>query len=84
MDFQTWLTRFLEEKNIDMSEPVTAGDGSMIFAGDVFSIILKAPNKEQFEVKRILTLIDFHNGDVMHFVRHLAKAITEKDVKDFT
>jgi hypothetical protein len=77
--FQKWLLTFIEEKKLDMSEPVVAGDGSTLFAGDVFSNIMSAPASEQEKIKNVLIMIDFRNGDVMHFVRHLANALTEND-----
>ena len=77
--FQTWLLTFVEEKEIDMSTPVVAGDGSTLFAGDVFSNIMSAPSSEQEGIKNMLVMIDFKNGNVMHFINHLAKALTAKD-----
>jgi hypothetical protein len=77
--FQKWLLTFIEEKKLDMSEPVVAGDGSTLFAGDVFSKIMVSPASEQKRIKDMMVAIDFANGDVMHFVKYLAKALTEND-----
>lgn len=62
-----------------MSEFVEAGDGSTLQVGDVCSAIMNAPIVEQAQIKATLVKIDFRNGDVMHFIRHLAKALSKKD-----
>jgi hypothetical protein len=77
--FQEWLITFCEEKEIDLSEPMEAGDGTMLATGDVLSAIISAPENEQKEIQKMLVMIDFKNGDVMHFLRHLAKALSKKD-----
>lgn len=75
--FQKWFTTFLEEKGVDMSEFVTAGDGSSLQVGDVCSVIMGAPSDEQASIKKTLVLIDFKNGSVLHFIKHLAKALND-------
>jgi hypothetical protein len=74
-----FLNKFIEEKEIDLSEFVVCGDGSNIQVGDVFSAILSSTQNEQRKIKHIFVTIDFKNGDHMHFVKHLAKALTQKD-----
>ena len=37
--------------------------------------IIQAPRHEQDGIKNMLVKIDFHNGDVMHYFKHLAQAI---------
>lgn len=37
--------------------------------------IVAAPKNEQANIKNILVQIDFKNGDVMHFIKHLANAL---------
>jgi len=77
--FQQWLTTFAEEKQLDMSEPVegkrVSGKITQLQVGDVLSAMMSAPASEQAQIKNILVQIDFANGDVMHFIRHAAKAL---------
>lgn len=73
--FQKWLITFCEEKQIDMSEFVKAGDGSELQIGDVCSAIMNAPEQEQAGIQKMLIQIDFKNGDVAHYLRHLAQAL---------
>ncbi len=75
MNFKTWFKTFLEEKNIDMSEPVTAGDGSQLFIGDVCTVIMNTDKNEQATIKAKLCQIDYINGDVPNFFRFIGKAL---------
>jgi hypothetical protein len=73
--FQKWLITFCQEKQIDMSEPVQGKDGCQLQAGDVLSAMMSASAEEQAQIKQIIVMIDFKNGDVMHFIRHAAQAL---------
>jgi tRNA pseudouridine-54 N-methylase len=39
--------------------------------------ILIASKEEQKQIRTMLVRIDFHNGDVLDFFKHLAKAIAK-------
>lgn len=74
-----WLETFLEEKGIDLDTEIVVqgevyGDNYMTVEVIVEHIKI-APKHEQDAIKNTLIKIDFHNGDVMHFFNHLAKAI---------
>jgi hypothetical protein len=74
----TFLTRFFEEKDlVDMLYEVKATDGMLhlIPTGVVVEKILNAPANEQKKIEGVLRKIDFLNGDVHHFLRHLAQAL---------
>jgi hypothetical protein len=73
--FQQWLCTFIEEKQIDLSEPVQAGDGSMLQVGDVIQQMHDTHSDEQVMIKHTFVLIDFKNGDCYDFIRHCAKAL---------
>ncbi len=77
--FQTWLRVFIEEKEIDMAEYVTAGDGTTLQVGDVFQAFYDTHPDEQVKIKEQLVKIDFVNGNVLHFVEYCAKALSAKD-----
>lgn len=80
--FQKWLVTFCLEKQIDMSVEVIAGDGTEIQVGDVLSVLMSAPDDEQAKAKNIFVMIDFKNGDVYHFIKHMAKALDKNVVKN--
>jgi len=77
--FQHWLITFCEEKEIDLSEPVIAGDGSMLQVGDVLTCMMNAPTHEQTQIKKTLVRIDFKNADILDYLRHLANALSKDD-----
>ncbi len=78
MNFKTWLNTFISEKEIDVEEIIEV-EGSagtnMIPVGCVLETIKNAPVHEQKEIKNIFVKIDFANGDILHFIKHLAGAM---------
>ena len=76
--YQKWLCTFIEEKEIDLSDFVDCADGTLQ-VGDVVQAMHDAPKWEADEIQKTLVMIDFKNGDVLHFIAHLAKALHESD-----
>ena len=78
MNFKTWLNTFISEKEIDV-EQIIEVEGSagmnMIPVDCVLETIKNAPVHEQKEIKNIFVKIDFANGDILHFIKHLAGAM---------
>lgn len=76
--FNKWIDTFLSEKGID-SEELLEAEGPLgmnyIPVGALVSSIKGSNEKNQKEIKAIMVKIDFKNGDVRHFLKHLAKAI---------
>lgn len=73
-----YLNDLLAEKNIDLEETLEVmGDWGVNFipVGCVVEAILQAPKMEQTKIKNILVMLDFKNGNILHFFAHLAKAI---------
>jgi hypothetical protein len=80
MSFSKWLDVFLSEKGIDLDEIMTVeGDSgqNLIPVGCLVDAIKSAPTHEQRGIKSMLVRIDFQNGKVMDYLRHLAQAIAE-------
>lgn len=80
MSFTNWLNTFIAEKNIDPEQTLRVEGESglnMIPVGCVIEAIQNAPASEQQQIKNTLVAIDFKNGDVLHFIRHLAQAIAQ-------
>ena len=77
--FNRWIDTFLDEKGIDGEETleVEASDGTtnIIPVGCLVEAFKGTSTGEQRAIKRTLVLIDFKNGDVRHYLTHLAKAI---------
>ena len=78
MNFTNWLNTFIDEKGIDTEQGFEvegpSGANWMTY-GIVIEAIKQAPANEQAGIKATIVKIDFANGDVCHFFRHLAQAI---------
>lgn len=78
MNFTKWLATLLSEKNIDTSATIDVEGASGLNIMPI-SMVVDAMNntsrQEQAGIKNTLVKIDFHNGDVMHFIKHLAQAL---------
>jgi len=77
--FARWLDTFLSEKGIDLEDRFTVqgpewGENNMAYQ-NVVDVMKQAPAHEQAAIKNMLVKIDFRNGDVRHYLRHLAQAI---------
>ncbi len=76
--FKTWLETFLSEKGIDGEQVLTVAGPSgenHIPVGCLVEAMLQAPASEQAGIKTMIVKIDFINGDVIRYFRHLAQAI---------
>jgi len=73
----TYFERLIEEKGI--SEQMLEVEGysgtNMIPIEVLIDYILIAPAHEQEAIKNTLIKIDFLNGDIVDYFKHLAKAI---------
>ena len=78
MTFSTWLDTFIREKGID-TEQVLEAEGpsgtNSIPVGCIVDLMKQAPRHEQQAIKSTIVKIDFRNGDVLHYFRHLAQAV---------
>jgi hypothetical protein len=76
--FTKWLNTFVDEKGIDREEVLTVSGPSgdnYIPVQCLLNVIEIAPAHEQAQIKNTIVKIDFCNGDVLHFFRHLCQAI---------
>ena len=76
--FKKWFTTFIEEKNIDLDLhfDFDTPDGFHVMPYSmVTNAILAAHPSEQAAIKNTIVKIDFANGDVCHYFRHLAQAL---------
>lgn len=78
MTFAKWLDTFLEEKGIDLEQgfEVEGPSGVNYMTVETVVIAMKSANaNEQNGIKTVFVRIDFANGDVLDFIKHLGKAI---------
>jgi len=77
-NFERWVHVFLSEKGIDLEETIDVEGPSglnVIPVGCLVEAMIDAPATERTAIARALMKIDFKNGDVRHYLAHLAKAI---------
>ena len=73
-----YLKTLIEEKNIDLEEIIEVNGESglnLMPLGVLLDAICRTGKEEQKAIKNTLVKIDFHNGDIMHYFKHLAQAI---------
>jgi len=76
--FEKWIDTFIEEKGIDTHEQfkITNGSISKVFSyEDVLTAIKTTSKDEQAEIKNMLVAIDYKNGDIKDYLRHLSKVL---------
>lgn len=76
--FANWIDTFVEEKGleIDQTFEVEGRSGLNVIPLAVLIEHMKiAPKREQDRIKDTIVRIDFLNGNVMDFFKHLAGAI---------
>lgn len=74
MDF---ITTFFAEKDLDDRIYEVENDGTLnlISTADVIERIGLTSGDERQKIENILRELDLHNGDVHHFLAHLAQAM---------
>ena len=78
--FNKWLDTFIQEKGIDLDYTFTIEDEGIthIFElGNVIENIKTTSKEEQNAIKDMIVKIDFYNGDVVDYFKHLAKALVK-------
>lgn len=78
ISFNNWLDTFIDEKGIALDDIFTIeenGEQHIFEIGNIIETIKATTPKEQAEIKDMIVKIDFHNGDVIDYFKHLAKAL---------
>lgn len=77
MNFKTWFQTFLDEKSLphEYWEIEHEGDIHFIDSDVVIEAIMAAPASEQEAIKNMIVKIDFANGNVNDYFKHLAKGL---------
>ena len=80
-NFKKWLDTFIEEKNLPMEDTFTInknGTLNIMSYKTIYEHILIANKKEQEQIKTMIVKIDFINGNVLDFFKHLGQAIAKE------
>lgn len=78
--FNKWIDTFIEEKGIDLEQVIeikTENNTHYFEIGNIIANIKATTPEEQAGIKDMIIKIDFHNGDVVDYFRHLAQALAE-------
>ena len=78
IQFNKWLDTLIEEKGIDTEEPIEVEGPSglnIMSVGVVLEAMKQTVGTEQKSLKNMLVKIDFMNGDVVDFIKYLAKPL---------
>lgn len=78
MNFNKWIDTLLSEKGIQLDQPITVQGPSgpnYMEVSHVVNAIKGASAPEREAIKVMIVKIDFLNGDVLDYLKHLAKAI---------
>lgn len=78
--FNKWLDTFIEEKGISLEDTFSLEEDEnfhIFEVGNVIENIKLAPPEEQAQIKDMLVKIDFNNGSVLDYLRHLAQALVK-------
>lgn len=78
--FNKWIDTFIEEKGIDLEQVIeikTETNTHYFEVGNIIANIKATTPEEQAGIKDMIVKIDFHNGDVVDYFRHLAQALAE-------
>ena len=78
MTFASWLDTLVDEKGYDTDDliEVEGESGTNLIPLECLMDTMKmAPRHEQDAIKNMVVRIDFCNGNVMDYFKHLAKAI---------
>jgi hypothetical protein len=78
MTFINWLDTFISEKGLDLEQTfeVEGPSGVNVMPYGVVVEGIKGTNAtEQVAIKAVIVKIDFINGDVLDYFRHLGQAL---------
>lgn len=83
--FNKWLDTFIEEKGIDLKQVIEIKKEDNIHyfeIGNIVDNIKTTTPEEQEEIKNVIVKIDFYNGDVIDYFKHLAQALAKNYEKE--
>ncbi len=87
MNAKEYIETFFDEKEVPIEVwAITDDDGTFhIISSDVVIEFLKTlDGKDAEKVRDTLVMIDFNNGDVNHFLKFVAKYITNPEAITFS
>jgi hypothetical protein len=79
MTYNEWIDTLIDEKGYDVNDIILEKEGSsglnIIELGAVIDQIKACALKERKAIRNMIVRIDFANGNVLHYFKHLANAM---------
>lgn len=72
MKIRTYLTNLITEKGVSIHADIIIEGHYGLTWMDLINFIEPMPSQYHENIKDTLVKIDFHNGDVFHYLQHLA------------
>ena len=70
-NFKLWLDTFIDEKDLPMEDTFTVDKNGTLN-------IMIAHKDEQKQLKNMIVKIDFNNGNILDYFKHLGQAISKE------
>jgi len=77
-EIETYLNNLIEEKGTDLDTEIQIEGHFGITYKHLVEFITSVPKEMQKEIRTMLVKIDFKNGDVFHYLKHLAKGMAKQ------
>ena len=80
-NFKLWLDTFIDEKDLPMEDTFTVdknGTLNIMTYKTIYEHMLIAHKDEQKQLKNMIVKIDFNNGNILNYFKHLGQAISKE------
>jgi hypothetical protein len=75
MKFKNWLETMISEKGVDLETDIQIQGHIGLNYNVLIEFLNSLPKHFQAQIKQKLVTIDFMNGDIFHFLKHLANGM---------
>jgi hypothetical protein len=77
-EIKTYLTNLIEEKGKSLETGIEIEGHFGMTYQNLVDFIEEVPTQMQKDIRTMLVKIDFHNGDVFHYLNHLANGMAKQ------
>ena len=74
---KTRLETMIEEKGIDLDQDLNIDGQINLTTRNVLELVYNSPRNIQAKIIKTFVQIDFQNGNIMHFIKYLAKGMAK-------
>lgn len=77
--YDRWLDTFIDERELDLDARFEVASPKGVMHSFSYGVIIEhikiTSRDEQEAIRRMIVKIDFHDGDIYHYLRHLGQAL---------